>query len=94
MIERYVMNLREVEETQVAAVGGKGAQLGGLSRIDGIRVPSGFCVTTDAFRLIVAEAPSLDGKLDRLSGLNPDDQEAIRALSARDPPNDRGDRDP
>ncbi|HKI41037.1 MAG TPA: PEP/pyruvate-binding domain-containing protein, partial [Mycobacterium sp.] len=39
---------------QVAVVGGKGAHLGGLSRIDGIRVPAGLCVTTDAFRRIMA----------------------------------------
>src|SRR3984957_17275434 len=67
---------------QVAVVGGKGAQLGGLSRIDGIRVPAGFCVTTDAFRRIMAEAPSIDDRLDQLSRLNPDDREAIRTLSA------------
>jgi pyruvate,water dikinase len=82
VIEQYVLGLHEVDETQVAVVGGKGAQLGGLSRIDGIRVPAGFCVTTDAFRRIMAEAPSIDGRLDRLSGLNPDDREAIHALSA------------
>ncbi|MER6945893.1 rifamycin-inactivating phosphotransferase [Nonomuraea sp. NPDC000554] len=79
MIEQYVLDLQEVDETQVAVVGGKAAQLGGLSRIEGIRVPAGFCVTTAAFRRIMAEAPSID---DRLSRLNPDDREAIRALSA------------
>ena len=44
MIEQYVLGLLEVDEMQVAVVGGKGAHLGGLSRIDGIRVPAGFCV--------------------------------------------------
>ncbi|WP_329563252.1 phosphoenolpyruvate synthase [Streptomyces uncialis] len=83
MIEQYVLDLQEVDETQVAVVGGKGAHLGGLSRIEGIRVPGGFCVTTDAFRRIMAEAPSIDGQLDRLSRLDPDDREAIRTLSAR-----------
>ncbi|WP_326813001.1 phosphoenolpyruvate synthase [Streptomyces scopuliridis] len=83
MIERYVLDLQEVDETQVAVVGGKGAHLGGLSRIEGIRVPAGFCVTTDAFRRIMAEAPSIDDRLDQLSRLNPDDREAIRTLSAR-----------
>ncbi|TMD50987.1 MAG: phosphoenolpyruvate synthase, partial [Chloroflexi bacterium] len=78
----YVMDLREIDQTQVEVVGGKGAHLGELSRIQGVRVPAGFCVTTDAFRRIVAEAPSIDGRLDRLSRLNPDDREAIRALSA------------
>lgn len=82
MIEPYVWDLQEVDETQVAAVGGKGAHLGGLSRIEGIRVPAGFCVTTEAFRRIMAEAPSIDDRLDQLSRLDPDDREAIRTLSA------------
>ena len=45
-------------------------------------MPAGFCVTTDAFRRIMADAPSIDDRLDRLSRLNPDDREAIRTLSA------------
>ncbi|MFI0221400.1 rifamycin-inactivating phosphotransferase [Streptomyces lydicus] len=83
MIEQYVLDLQEIDETQVAVVGGKGAHLGGLSRIEGIRVPAGFCVTTDAFRRIMAEAPSIDDGLDQLSRLDPDDREAIRTLSAQ-----------
>jgi phosphoenolpyruvate synthase/pyruvate phosphate dikinase len=83
MIEQYVLGLQEVDETQVAIVGGKGAHLGELSRIDGIRVPAGFCVTTHAYRRIVAEAPSIDDRLDQLSRLNPDDREAIRTLGAQ-----------
>jgi pyruvate,water dikinase len=78
----YVLGFQENDQTQVAAVGGKGAHLGELSRIDGIRVPAGFCVTTDAFRRILADAPSIDERLDRLSRLSPDDREAIRTLSA------------
>ena len=78
----YVLGFQEIDQTQVAVVGGKGAQLGELSRMEGIRVPAGFCVTTDAFRRIMAEAPSIGDRLDRLSRLNPDDREAIRALSA------------
>ena len=78
----YVLGFQEIDRTQVAIVGGKGANLGELSRIEGIRVPAGFCVTTDAFRRIMAEAPSIDERLDRLSRLNPDDRESIRTLSA------------
>ncbi len=78
----YVLDFREIDQTQVAVVGSKGAHLGELSRIEDIRVPAGFCVTTDAFRRIMAEAPSIDDRLDRLSRLKPDDREAIRALSA------------
>ncbi|MEW1585843.1 rifamycin-inactivating phosphotransferase [Micromonospora vinacea] len=78
-----LLDLREVDETQVSVVGGKAAHLGGLSRIDGIRVPAGFCVTTDAFRRVLAQTPSIDDRLDQLSHLNPDDREAIRTLSAQ-----------
>ncbi|MER5400720.1 rifamycin-inactivating phosphotransferase [Streptomyces sp. NPDC002599] len=83
MTEQYVLDLQEVDRTQVAVVGGKGAHLGGLSRIEGVRVPAGFCVTTDAFRRIMAEVPSIDGLIDELSRVNPDDRDAIRTLSAR-----------
>lgn len=77
-----MLDLQEIDESQIAVVGGKGAHLGALSRIEGIRVPAGFCVTTDAFRRIVAQTPSIDDRLDQLSRVNPDDQEAIRTLSA------------
>ena len=78
----YVLGLQEIDQTQVAVVGGKGAHLGELSRIESIRVPAGFCVTTDSFRRIMAEAPSNDDRIDQLSRLKPDDRETIRALSA------------
>ncbi|MCU1359915.1 MAG: pps [Ilumatobacteraceae bacterium] len=77
------MGLDEVDATQVALVGGKGAHLGELSRIEGVRVPVGFCVTTDAFRRIVADAPSIDDQLHRLSLLDADDRESIGTLSAQ-----------
>jgi rifampicin phosphotransferase len=79
----YVLALQEIDRTDVAIVGGKGAGLGELSRIEGVRVPPGFCVTTEAFRRIVREAPSIDERLDRLSRLDPDDRGSVRALSAR-----------
>src|SRR3954463_2570437 len=78
----YVLGFQEIDQAQVAVVGGKGAHLGELARIEGIRVPGGFCVTTDAFQRVMAEAPAIDDRLDRLSRLKPDDREAIRALSA------------
>ena len=59
MIERYVLGLEEIDKTQVALAGGKGAHLGELSRIEGIRVPPGFCVTTDAFRRVMTTVPRI-----------------------------------
>ncbi|GLZ59513.1 rifamycin-inactivating phosphotransferase [Micromonospora sp. NBRC 107095] len=77
-----LVDLREVDETQVSVVGGKAAHLGALAQVDGIRVPAGFCVTTAAFRQVMAQVPAIDDRLEELSRLSPDDAEAIRTLSA------------
>ena len=81
-MDSYVLGFQEIDQTQVALVGGKGARLGELSRIGGLRVPAGFCVTTDAFRRVKAGAPSIVDRLDQLSRLDPDDRETIGTLSA------------
>jgi len=82
VIDRYVLGLDEIDQTQGPLVGGKGANLGELTRIEGIAGPPGFCVTTDAYRRIMAAVPLIDEQLDRLALLDPDDRQAIRALSA------------
>jgi pyruvate,water dikinase len=79
---RYVWGLHEIDQKKVALVGGKAAHLGELSRIEGIRVPAGFCLTTDAFHRFMADAPSIDEPLDRLSRAKLEDREALRTLSA------------
>src|SRR6185437_6429334 len=71
----------ETDRTRVALVGGKGAHLGELLSVKGIRVPAGFCVTTEAFRRMAAEAPSLPARLDALSKVEPDDRDAIGTIS-------------
>ena len=77
-----VLGFQDIDQTQVAVVGGKGAHLGELSRIEGIGVPAGFCVTTNAFQRTMTAVPSIDDRINRLSRLKPDDREAIRTLSA------------
>ena len=78
----YVLGFDVIGRSQVAMVGGKGAHLGELSRMEGILVPAGFCVTTDAFRRIMTDAPSIDEQLERLERVVPEDAESIRSLSA------------
>ncbi len=78
----YVLGLQDVSETKLSLIGGKGTHLARLSGIEGIRLPPGFCVTTNAFRRVMAEAPPIDDLLDRLSRLHPGDRNAIRELSA------------
>jgi rifampicin phosphotransferase len=80
---RYVLALEEIGGTQAALAGGKGAHLGELSRIEGVAVPAGFCVTTEAFRLIMATAPGIDDDLERVSRQDPGNRAVVGALSAR-----------
>src|SRR6478609_5432147 len=77
----YVLDFQKIDQTQVPLVGGKGANLAELTRIEGVRVLPGFCVTTDAFQRIMADAPTIDEQLEHLSRLELDDREAIRERS-------------
>jgi pyruvate,water dikinase len=65
--------------TDLAAVGGKGANLGVLTRA-GFPVPGGFCVTTGAFKAFLEGAGETGPLYDRLAALNPEDTEAVRRL--------------
>ncbi|MFG1699611.1 rifamycin-inactivating phosphotransferase [Nonomuraea sp. NPDC049309] len=77
---RYVLGFDQAGATDAARTGGKGANLAELSRAGGVRVPGGFCVTTDAYQRVVAGA--IGPLLDRLDGAGPGDRAAIAALSA------------
>jgi pyruvate,water dikinase len=79
----WVLELREVEKKHLALVGGKGLNLGELSRIEGVRVPDGFCVTTEAYRLAIGRNETVRALLDELAGLKAEDRERIGRVSAR-----------
>ncbi len=76
-----MLGFGEIDQTKIRVAGGKGANLGELSRMDGIRVPDGFCITTEAFQRIIAATPSIHELLHRLSLLKGEDRDAIGALS-------------
>lgn len=40
----YVLDLKDIDKTKLILVGGKGTNLGELSKIEGIPVPEGFCI--------------------------------------------------
>jgi pyruvate,water dikinase len=77
-----LLGFRDIDQTKIAVVGGKGANLGEISKIEGLRVPDGFCVSTEAFKRIMGEASSIDALLDQLSVLDVGDGERISELSA------------
>ena len=49
---QFIKHFSEIDDTDLPHVGGKGLNLGKLTRA-GFRVPQGFCVTTDAYRFSV-----------------------------------------
>jgi pyruvate,water dikinase len=83
LMTTHTLGFQDIDASTWPVVGGKGANLGELARIAGIRVPDGFCVTTDAFRDITRDHRELDGLLHDLSRLDASARAAISATSAR-----------
>jgi pyruvate,water dikinase len=81
-MNHYVLGVRDLDRTKLLLVGGKGANLGELSRIPGISVPDGFCVSTEAFARATRDLPLMRERLERLSRLHAGQRDAIRAQSA------------
>ncbi|HEX7714380.1 MAG TPA: phosphoenolpyruvate synthase [Bacillota bacterium] len=79
----YVLGFQEIDRTKLMNVGGKGANLGELSRIEGIRVPEGFCVTTEAYCRNVAQNKDCNALLDQLSLLKAEERERISEISGK-----------
>src|SRR5882724_5742426 len=79
----YVLGFQDIDKTQLIAAGGKGANLGELSKVEGIRVPDGFCISTEAFKRIIGEKPSISELLDQLSLLKVEDRNKIGELSGK-----------
>ncbi len=77
----YVLDFQNIDKIKLMAVGGKGANLGELSKIQGISVPDGFCVSTEAFKRIIGETSSINELLDQLSLLKVEDSNKISKLS-------------
>lgn len=78
----YVLSFQEIDRTGSALVGGKGANLGELARINGVRVPDGFCVTTAAYQEVTGQNEAFNALLDQLAALKADDRNKIRDISA------------
>lgn len=79
----FVLGFRDIDRTKLQVAGGKGANLGELSKIEGIRVPEGFCISTEAFKRIVEETPPVNELLDRLAHLKIGDRDKISELSSK-----------
>ena len=78
-----VLDFQEVEKSQLMLVGGKGLNLGVLSKIQGIQVPEGYCVTTVGFQKAINENKKYHALLDQLATLKVEDRDQIREISSK-----------
>ncbi|MFX4263448.1 phosphoenolpyruvate synthase [Pelotomaculum propionicicum] len=78
----YVFYFDQIDNTRLPDVGGKGANLGEMSRA-GFPVPRGFCISTRAYKEFIAASTEMDGLLDSLDRLQPDQLDEIGRLGQR-----------
>ncbi|WP_054028756.1 phosphoenolpyruvate synthase [Bacillus sp. FJAT-28004] len=78
-----VLGFQEMEKTQLLLVGGKGLNLGELSKIEGIQVPEGFCVTTVGYHKVIEQNEKYHALLDRLTMLKVVDRDQIGEISRK-----------
>src|SRR4051794_26667932 len=79
---QYVLSFNEIDKSSLPFVGGKGANLGEMSRA-GFPTPQGFCITTSAYRAFLGTSDEMDELLSLLDQLKPDQLDEIRNLGKR-----------
>ncbi|WP_059040494.1 phosphoenolpyruvate synthase [Paenibacillus rubinfantis] len=80
-MKAMVIGLRELDQAQLADVGGKGLNLIKLSSLDSIQVPDGFIVTTAAYQQAIEQQESYRTLVDKLMQLQPGDVAEIGKIS-------------
>ena len=78
-----VLGLKEMEKTQLLLVGGKGLNLGELSKIQGIQVPEGFCITTVGYQKAIEQNETFQALLDKLTLLKVEDRDQVGEISRK-----------
>ena len=78
-----VLDFQEIDKNQLLLVGGKGLNLGELSKIPDIKVPEGFCITTAGFQKAIEQNESFHALLDQLTMLKVNDRDQIREISRK-----------
>ncbi|MCA1182016.1 phosphoenolpyruvate synthase [Bacillus licheniformis] len=78
-MEKYVLYFNEIDQFDLPSVGGKGANLGEMTKA-GFPVPQGFCISTEAYRAFIQTSGIIDSLFDQLEQLKHDDLEQIRTV--------------
>lgn len=83
MSKLLVLDFHEMEHSQLWLAGGKGLNLAKLSKIKGVEVPEGFCVTTLGYQKAIEQNGTYQALLDRLTRLKAEDQDQISDISRK-----------
>lgn len=75
----YVLFFDKTNRNSLSIVGGKGANLGDMAQA-GFPIPSGFCITVEAFQQFISTSNQMDYFFEILSLINHDDWENIQTL--------------
>jgi len=78
---KYVLSFQNINKSKFMLAGGKGANLGELSRITEIPVPPGFCVTTEAYKKVTENNRELNSLLDELTRCKAEERSIISRIS-------------
>lgn len=79
----YTLDFQDIDKTKLIIVGGKGINLGELSKIKGIEVPQGFCVSTNAFKRIIGELTAINELFEQLASLKISEKDRVSKISAK-----------
>jgi pyruvate,water dikinase len=80
--ETLVLSFSEISAEDLPLVGGKGANLGELTRA-AFPVPNGFCLTTAAFQRFMDACRDSEGIYVELDAITADDVETVRSVGER-----------
>ncbi|MCF6409763.1 phosphoenolpyruvate synthase [Pseudalkalibacillus salsuginis] len=81
-MEKYVLHFAEIDKTHLPNVGGKGANLGEMTKV-GLPIPDGFCVSTSAYRTFIESSTEMEELFNQLVKVRADDLDEIRRLGQR-----------
>jgi len=79
----FVLGFQEMKNNQLLLVGGKGLNVGELSKIEGIQVPEGFCVTTRGYQKAIEQNETYHALLNQLTMLNIEERDQIGEISRK-----------
>lgn len=81
-MNQYVLFFSEIDRSSLPYVGGKGANLGEMTKAD-FPVPGGFCVTTHAYKDFLATSTEMGSLFAELDRIESSDLERVRGIGER-----------